>query len=44
MRNIHPHLLLQEPMLERVHEDPSRVVCPIIDVISMDNFAYIGAR
>ncbi len=30
-------------MLERVSEDPSRVVCPIIDVISMDNFAYIGA-
>ena len=24
-------------------EDPSRVVCPIIDVISMDNFQYIGA-
>ncbi|XP_059094955.1 polypeptide N-acetylgalactosaminyltransferase 2-like isoform X2 [Tigriopus californicus] len=32
-----------EPMLERVDEDPSRVVCPIIDVISMDNFQYIGA-
>ena len=30
-------------MLERVWEDPSRVVCPIIDVISMDNFQYIGA-
>ena len=30
-------------MLERVSEDPSRVVCPIIDVISMDNFQYIGA-
>ncbi len=25
-------------MLERVAEDPTRVVCPIIDVISMDNF------
>ena len=25
-------------MLERVSEDPTRVVCPIIDVISMDNF------
>ncbi len=24
-------------------EDRSRVVCPIIDVISMDTFAYIGA-
>ena len=30
-------------MLERVSEDPSRVVCPIIDVVSMDNFQYIGA-
>ena len=30
-------------MLERVAEDGSRVVCPIIDVISMDNFQYIGA-
>jgi polypeptide N-acetylgalactosaminyltransferase len=30
-------------MLERVSEDPSRVVCPIIDVISMDTFNYIGA-
>ena len=36
-------LTLQEPMLERVSEDPTRVVCPIIDVISMDNFQYIGA-
>lgn len=32
-----------EPMLERVSADSSRVVCPIIDVISMDNFQYIGA-
>ncbi|XP_040568461.1 polypeptide N-acetylgalactosaminyltransferase 2 [Lepeophtheirus salmonis] len=32
-----------EPMLERVMEDPTRVVCPIIDVISMDSFQYIGA-
>ena len=30
-------------MLEIVAKDPTRVVCPIIDVISMDNFAYIGA-
>ncbi|KAF0296662.1 Polypeptide N-acetylgalactosaminyltransferase 2 [Amphibalanus amphitrite] len=30
-------------MLERVAEDRSRVVCPIIDVISMDNFQYVGA-
>ncbi|XP_061387993.1 polypeptide N-acetylgalactosaminyltransferase 2 [Musca vetustissima] len=32
-----------EPLLERVKEDPTRVVCPVIDVISMDNFQYIGA-
>lgn len=29
--------------MERVYEDPTRVVCPVIDVISMDNFQYIGA-
>ena len=27
-----------EPLLSRVVEDRTRVVCPIIDVISMDNF------
>nr|XP_053643687.1 polypeptide N-acetylgalactosaminyltransferase 2-like [Cherax quadricarinatus] len=32
-----------EPMLERVAEEKTRVVCPIIDVISMDTFQYIGA-
>uniref|UniRef100_A0A2S2PRS7 Polypeptide N-acetylgalactosaminyltransferase n=1 Tax=Schizaphis graminum TaxID=13262 RepID=A0A2S2PRS7_SCHGA len=32
-----------EPLLDRVAEDPTRVVCPIIDVINMDNFQYIGA-
>ncbi|KAG4076248.1 hypothetical protein HA402_014797 [Bradysia odoriphaga] len=32
-----------EPLLERVDEDPTRVVCPVIDVISMDSFQYIGA-
>lgn len=32
-----------EPLLERVVEDPTRVVCPVIDVISMETFQYIGA-
>lgn len=32
-----------EPLLERVAEDSTRVVCPVIDVISMDTFQYIGA-
>ncbi|XP_050424438.1 polypeptide N-acetylgalactosaminyltransferase 2-like [Adelges cooleyi] len=32
-----------EPLLDRVTEDPTRVVCPIIDVINMDDFQYIGA-
>jgi hypothetical protein len=32
-----------EPLLERVHQDRRNVVSPVIDVISMDNFDYIGA-
>lgn len=32
-----------EPLLQRIKEDPSRVVCPVIDVISMDSFQYVGA-
>jgi len=32
-----------EPLLARLAADRTRVVCPIIDVISMDNFQYIGA-
>jgi len=33
-----------EPLLARVVEDRRRVVCPIIDVISMDNFQYIWGQ
>ena len=32
-----------EPLLDRVARDRTRVVSPIIDVINMDNFDYIGA-
>ncbi|KAK3092921.1 hypothetical protein FSP39_008922 [Pinctada imbricata] len=32
-----------EPLLDRVKGDRRRVVSPIIDVINMDNFEYIGA-
>lgn len=32
-----------QPMLQRVKEDSTRVVSPIIDVISLDNFAYLAA-
>ncbi|XP_069049470.1 polypeptide N-acetylgalactosaminyltransferase 16 [Lepisosteus oculatus] len=32
-----------QPMLQRVREDHTRVVSPIIDVISLDNFAYLAA-
>lgn len=32
-----------EPLLERILEDRTRVVCPIIDVISDENFEYIPA-
>lgn len=31
------------PLIEKVFEDDTRVVCPVIDVISMDTFQYIGA-
>ncbi|XP_062863407.1 polypeptide N-acetylgalactosaminyltransferase 16 [Trichomycterus rosablanca] len=32
-----------QPMIQRVREDHTRVVSPIIDVISLDNFAYLAA-
>ncbi|GAB1608261.1 polypeptide N-acetylgalactosaminyltransferase 2-like [Argonauta hians] len=32
-----------EPLLQRVAENRTRVVSPIIDVINMDNFEYISA-
>lgn len=32
-----------EPLLDRIKGDRTRVVSPIIDVINMDNFEYIGA-
>uniref|UniRef100_UPI001A98FB54 LOW QUALITY PROTEIN: polypeptide N-acetylgalactosaminyltransferase 16 n=1 Tax=Gasterosteus aculeatus aculeatus TaxID=481459 RepID=UPI001A98FB54 len=32
-----------QPMIQRVKKDHTRVVSPIIDVISLDNFAYLAA-
>jgi len=32
-----------QPLLQRVSEDRTRVVCPVIDVIGMDNFQYVAA-
>lgn len=32
-----------EPLLQRVFEDRTRIVCPVIDVIGMDNFQYVAA-
>lgn len=30
-----------EPLLARVKEDRRNVICPVIDIISDDNFGYI---
>lgn len=30
-----------EPLLSRVKENPKRVVCPVIDIVSDDNFGYV---
>ncbi|XP_048393068.1 polypeptide N-acetylgalactosaminyltransferase 16 isoform X2 [Stegostoma tigrinum] len=32
-----------QPLLQRVKEDYTRIASPIIDVISLDNFAYLAA-
>ncbi|KAK0415677.1 hypothetical protein QR680_012054 [Steinernema hermaphroditum] len=32
-----------EPMLDRINEDPKRVVCPIIDIINADTMQYVAS-
>lgn len=32
-----------EPLLDRAIQDRTRVVCPVIDVINMENFHYVAA-
>lgn len=32
-----------EPLLTRIIQKPKSIVCPVIDIISMDNFAYLSS-
>jgi polypeptide N-acetylgalactosaminyltransferase len=32
-----------EPLIERIHQDRSTVVCPVIDTIDLDTFRYEGS-
>nr|XP_019946510.1 PREDICTED: polypeptide N-acetylgalactosaminyltransferase 12 [Paralichthys olivaceus] len=36
------HVGWLEPLLQRIKEEPSAVVCPVIDVIDWNNFQYLG--